>query len=136
MLADYSRINKSHSATHGSLASPWRCSIRSRKIRISATTERSGAAACARSAAGVEHGDDAIGTVIHDANLVLQTTLDGQGVALGILPFIETDLASGRLLRPFQLAIDPGKAYYLIYRKSSLDKAAVNTVKHWLTALI
>ena len=87
-------------------------------------------------AAGVAHSDDTIGTVIDDANLVLQTTLDGQGVALGILPFIEADLASGHLLRPFDLAIDPGKAYYLIYHKSSLDKAAVNSVKHWLTARI
>ena len=87
-------------------------------------------------AAGVAHGDDTIGTVIDDANLVLQATLDGQGVALGILPFIEADLASGRLLRPFDLAIDPGMAYYLIYRKSSLNKAAVNSVKHWLTARI
>jgi len=87
-------------------------------------------------AAGVTHSDDTIGTVIDDANLVLQTTLDGQGVALGILPFIESDLASGRLLRPFELAIDPGNAYYLIYQKSCLDKAAVNSLKHWLTAQI
>jgi len=87
-------------------------------------------------AAGVERVDDDIGTVVDDANLVLQTALDGQGVALGILPFIESDLANGHLLRPFELAIDPGKAYYLIHRKSSLDKGAVNSVKNWLLAQI
>jgi LysR family glycine cleavage system transcriptional activator len=87
-------------------------------------------------AAGIEDIDDDIGTLVDDANLVLQTTLDGQGVALGILPFIDSDLAAGRLLRPFELAIDPGKAYYLIYRDSSLDKAAVNSVKNWLLAQI
>jgi LysR family glycine cleavage system transcriptional activator len=87
-------------------------------------------------AAGIERIDDDIGTVIDDANLVLQTVLDGQGIALGILPFIEADLASGRLLRPFELAVDPGKAYYLIYRKSRLDKQAVNSVRRWLSAQI
>jgi LysR family glycine cleavage system transcriptional activator len=84
-------------------------------------------------AADVAYSDDTIGTVIDDANLVLQATLDGQGVALGILPFIEADLTNGRLQRPFELAIDPGMAYYLIYRKNSLDKSAVNSVKNWLT---
>ena len=87
-------------------------------------------------AAGISEVDDEIGTLVDDANLVLQTALDGQGVALGILPFIVQDLAGGRLLRPFELAIDPGKAYYLIYRKHSLDKRAVAAVKNWLTQQI
>ena len=83
-------------------------------------------------AAGVGPIDDDVGTVIDDANLVLQTALDGQGVALGILPFIDSDLASGRLARPFELAVDPGNAYFLIYRKKSLEKPAVERVKRWL----
>lgn len=87
-------------------------------------------------ATGIDQQDDSIGTVIDDANLVLQTALDGQGVALGILPFVEEDLVSGKLTRPFDLAIDPGQAYYLIYRKSSLDKPAVDLVRQWLMAQI
>ena len=86
--------------------------------------------------AGVEQTDDGIGTVIDDANLVLQTALDGQGVALGILPFVEEELQAGRLLRPFDLAIDPGQAYYLIHRKNSRDKASVNVVRDWLLGQI
>jgi LysR family glycine cleavage system transcriptional activator len=87
-------------------------------------------------AAGVDQADDSLGTVIDDANLVLQTALDGQGVALGILPFVEEELNTGRLLRPFELAIDPGQAYYLIHRKSSLDKSSVNLVRDWLLGQI
>ena len=83
-------------------------------------------------AAGVGPIDDDIGTVIDDANLVLQTALDGQGVALGILPFVDTDLASGRLSRPFQLSVDPGSAYFLIYTRQSLEKPAVKRVRQWL----
>ena len=83
-------------------------------------------------AAGLDRPDDPPGTVIDDANLVLQTALDGQGVALGILPFIEPDIAAGRLQRPFQLAVDPGRAYYLIHRKDGLGKPAIEQVKRWL----
>lgn len=83
-------------------------------------------------AAGIDAPMDKLGGVIDDANLVLQTTLNAQGVALGILPFVEDDIASGRLTRPFELAIDPERAYYLIYRKSSLRKPAVGKVRDWL----
>ena len=83
-------------------------------------------------ASGIDSPTDNVGTVIDDANLILQTTLDGQGVALGILPFVEEDLASGRLRRPFGLAIDPERAYYLIYRKASLKNPAVKIVRDWL----
>jgi len=34
------------------------------------------------------------------------------------------------------MAIDPGQAYYLIYRKASLEKAAVESVRNWLLAQI
>ena len=83
-------------------------------------------------AAGIAAGNQNIGTVIDDANLVLQTVLDGQGIALGILPFVEEDLRSGRLLRPFALAIDPGQAYYLINRRQNASKSAVRKVRKWL----
>ena len=87
-------------------------------------------------AAGVDAPKAQFGTVIDDANLVLQTALNGQGVVLGILPFVEDDIRAGRLLRPFDLAIDPGQAYYLINAKQRLDKPAVRTVRDWLLAQI
>ena len=72
------------------------------------------------------------GTVIDDSNLVLQAALSGQGVALGVLPFVETDIAEGRLVRPFGLSIKPLESYYLIYRKSALRKAGIGVVRDWL----
>ncbi len=56
----------------------------------------------------------------------------GQGVALGILPFINEDIREGRLLRPFELTIDPGLAYYLIDPKSRRAKPSVRAVRDWL----
>ena len=66
----------------------------------------------------------------------LQTALNGQGVVLGILPFVEEDISEGRLLRPFDLAVDPVQAYYLIYAKQRLEKPAVRTVCDWLLSQI
>ena len=83
-------------------------------------------------AAGVDTGGDLAGSVIDDANLVLQTALDGQGTALGILPFVEMDIQAGRLQRPFDLEIDPGKAYYLIHRPHAAEASAVARVHRWL----
>ena len=82
--------------------------------------------------AGIEQDIDRTGMVIEDANLILQAALDGQGVALGILPFVQDELSNGRLIRPFELSIDPGQAYYLLYRESMLEKPAVRTVRDWL----
>jgi len=87
-------------------------------------------------AAGVDTPEAQFGTVVDDANLVLQTALNGQGVVLGILPFVEDDIRAGRLLRPFDLAVDPGQAYYLINAKQRLDKPAVRRVHDWLLAQI
>lgn len=85
--------------------------------------------------AGVEY-DGTTGTTIDDANLVLQATLNGQGVSLGILPFVSEDLRNGRLVRPFDLSIDPELSYYLIYRNKSLNKPAVEVVRDWLLSNI
>jgi LysR family transcriptional regulator of beta-lactamase len=56
--------------------------------------------------AGVEY-DGLTGTMIDDANLVLQTTLNAQGVSPGILPLVSKDLLNGKLVRPFDLAVAP-----------------------------
>lgn len=85
-------------------------------------------------AAGVETPEASFGTIVDDANLVLQTALNGQGVVLGVLPFVEEDIREGRLVRPFDLVIDPGHAYYLIYHRQQLEKPAVRAVRDWLLA--
>ena len=84
------------------------------------------------SAADVDQDVQIEGTVIDDSNLVLQAALSGQGVALGVLPFVEADIAEGRLVRPFELAVKPEEAYCLIYRKSSIKKPEVKAVRDWL----
>ena len=72
--------------------------------------------------------------VIEDAHVVHQAAIDGQGVALGNLPFIADDLAAGRLLRPLELTIEPRRAYYLVYPKGALRDANLKRLRDWLMA--
>ena len=62
----------------------------------------------------------------------LQATLAGQGVSLGILSFITEELASARLQRPFDLAVDPGEAYYVVCTEGALRRPPVRQVRDWL----
>ena len=84
-------------------------------------------------AAGVSYVEsDVSGSIIEDTNVLLQAVLDGQGVGLGLLPFIADDLLSGRLVQPFDLKVEPAEAYYLIYEPRSMQRRAARDVRDWL----
>jgi LysR family glycine cleavage system transcriptional activator len=83
-------------------------------------------------AAGLAPQEARRGVVIEDAHVVLQAAMAGQGVALGTLPFIDDELAAGRLLRPFALAVEPQRAYYLVYPKAALAIAGCRSLRDWL----
>ena len=46
----------------------------------------------------------------------LQAAVDGLGIAMGIRPYIDDDLAAGRLVAPFALSVPKGMRWYLVYR--------------------
>lgn len=54
------------------------------------------------------------GQLIDDSNALLMAAMAGRGLALGRLALIEEDLRAGRLLRPFELAIEAEGAYWLL----------------------
>ncbi len=72
------------------------------------------------------------GTVFEDANVLLQAALAGRGVALGVLSFVQDELASGRLVKPFEASVDPGEAYFLSYRPAALGDEATAAVRDWM----
>lgn len=82
--------------------------------------------------AGLAQAGNLPGTVFEDANVLLQAALAGRGVALGILQFIGDELAAGRLLRPFDIAMSPEDAYFLIYPETALKREANLAVIEWL----
>jgi LysR family glycine cleavage system transcriptional activator/LysR family transcriptional regulator of beta-lactamase len=66
--------------------------------------------------------------------MALQAAVDGVGVAIGLRPYVEDDLASGRLVAPFKLAVPKGQAWYLVYRPFRQDDAALVAFRDWLMA--
>jgi LysR family glycine cleavage system transcriptional activator/LysR family transcriptional regulator of beta-lactamase len=62
----------------------------------------------------------------------LQAALDGLGIALARRPFVEQDLAAGRLVAPFDLSVPKGAAWCLIYRPDSEMIPAFEAFRAWL----
>ena len=64
----------------------------------------------------------------------LQAAIDGLGVAMARAPFVADDLAAGRLVRPFKLAVPKGKGWHLIYRPALKASPALVAFRDWLLA--
>ncbi|MBT8436603.1 MAG: transcriptional regulator, partial [Gammaproteobacteria bacterium] len=45
------------------------------------------------------------GTIIDDTNVLIQAAIEGQGIALGSTTFVEDHLASGKLVKPFDITL-------------------------------
>ena len=76
--------------------------------------------------------DAGAGPMIDDHNVVMHAVMEGQGVALGGESFIAQDVAAGRLVRPFDLAVDIGASYYIVYPPGALDQPKIRAFRDWL----
>jgi LysR family glycine cleavage system transcriptional activator len=63
----------------------------------------------------------------------LQAAADGVGVAMGIRPYIDDDIAAGRLVAPFALSIPKGARWYLVYRAARQAEPAFAAFRAWIT---
>ena len=82
-------------------------------------------------AAGAEDVVAAHDTIVDDTNVRLEAAVDGQGVALGWIPLLGEELASGRLVRPFAPALE-GYAYYVVTPPGGLARPKVRAFRDWL----
>lgn len=62
----------------------------------------------------------------------LQAAADGVGVAMGIRPYIDDDIAAGRLVAPFALTVPKGKEWYLVYREFRKEQPDFAAFRGWL----
>jgi LysR family glycine cleavage system transcriptional activator len=83
-------------------------------------------------AAGVSGVDSERGPRFNNAVLAVEAALDGQGVALALRPLVEADLAAGRLILPFDLAVPSPFAYFLVMRQAVANRAPVAAFRAWL----
>src|SRR5262245_14842579 len=54
------------------------------------------------------------------------------GVALALRPLVDADLASARLIAPFDVEVTPGSAYFLVCPEVIADRPAVAAFRAWL----
>jgi LysR family transcriptional regulator, glycine cleavage system transcriptional activator len=62
----------------------------------------------------------------------LQAAVDGLGVAMGIRPYIDDDLAAGRLVAPFALSVPKGMRWYLLYRGFQAEQRDFAAFRRWI----
>jgi LysR family glycine cleavage system transcriptional activator len=62
----------------------------------------------------------------------LQAAADGLGVAMGITPYIDDDLAAGRLVAPFSLSVPKGMRWYLVYRSFRTTQRDFAAFRRWI----
>jgi len=66
--------------------------------------------------------------------LTLQAAIDGQGVALGRTSYVADDIAKGRLVVPFKIALPADAGFYLVSPESRTDTPKLAAFRQWLKA--
>lgn len=83
-------------------------------------------------AAGVEGVDAERGITVTDSSMLLRAAIAGQGVALARSVLAADEIASGRLVRPFDVDVPTVYAYYLAYPEKSADQSNVVAFREWI----
>ena len=86
--------------------------------------------------AGVGGIDSERGPRFSNSILAQEAAMDGQGVALALRPQVEADVASGRLVIPFDISMPSTYAYYLVIPQAIGERAVVCAFREWLQAEI
>ena len=83
-------------------------------------------------AAGIEGVDHTRGPRFSHTSIALQAAMEGQGLALGSLALAGDELAAGRLLRPFDLALPLSFAYYLAFPSEQAEVPKIRAMRDWI----
>lgn len=89
---------------------------------------------CWLAAAGMSEINHERGVHFESSSLAYQAATEGMGVAMGQMALIIDDLESGRLVAPFDLAVDNGEAYYLTYMEHSENDPRQIEFRDWILA--
>lgn len=87
-------------------------------------------------AAGAAQVDAERGAYFSHSNMALQAAIAGQGVALGSESLAGDDLAAGRLVRPFDVALPMNFSYYLVYPEDTAERPKIANFRDWILAEI
>lgn len=82
--------------------------------------------------AGVEGINPDSGLRFDAAAYAVEAAVQGEGVLLGRSALVSADLAAGRLVRPFDLALMSRWKYYVVYPEGALRQKKVKAFRDWL----
>jgi LysR family glycine cleavage system transcriptional activator len=86
--------------------------------------------------AGIDNVDPHRGPTFLSSDHAIQAAVRGEGIVLGRSALVADDLAAGRLVRPFELSLPAGFAYYVVYPPRALHRPNVKAFRDWLMAEI
>lgn len=72
------------------------------------------------------------GLVFDTAQMAVLYALSGEGLALVDPLLFQDEIASGKLVRPFDISVDDGYGYYLAIHPDDLGDTAVSVFRSWL----
>ena len=84
--------------------------------------------------AGVDNVKPSRQLRIVDYSMAVAAAVAGQGILLGYSGYVDAELAAGLLVRPFELSVDTGNGYYLVYLKERLADPRVRAFRDWAMA--
>jgi LysR family glycine cleavage system transcriptional activator len=71
-----------------------------------------------------------------DVTVLMQTAVDGGGVALGKLSMVGRDIAAGTLVAPFDITVLTDLGYHLVYLPGALEREKVRVFRDFVMAEI
>jgi DNA-binding transcriptional LysR family regulator len=71
-----------------------------------------------------------------NAAVAYQAAIDGLGVAIGQLAYVERDLSEGRLVQPFPEVAGSGISYYLVSSSYKRDWYKIRVFREWLEQVL
>lgn len=87
-------------------------------------------------AAGAAPFDATRGLHVNASMVAIQAAVDAQGIALGRSVLVDDDLASGTLVRPFDLTLPLRYGYFIVFPKALAPDSRVPDFSRWLSAQV
>jgi LysR family glycine cleavage system transcriptional activator len=66
--------------------------------------------------------------------LTVQAAIDGSGIAMGRTSYVQDDIAKGRLVVPFEIALPADAGFYLVSPETKADPPKLAAFRQWLKA--
>ncbi len=68
--------------------------------------------------------------------MALQAAIDGLGVALGRTPYVEADIAAGRLVVPFDVKLPAEAGFYVVAPQKTADTPKIALFRDWVVTAL